>query len=84
MTSCLLTLVIKAINAVDGSALVVAPKQEKVFWVFDFVGQQKADGFQGLLPSIHIVPQEKIVCLWWEAAVLEQPQQVCVLPMNIT
>jgi len=79
-----LTLIVEPIDAVDRSTLMVAPEQEKVLWVFDLVGQQKADGFQGLLPSIHVVAQEKVVCLWREATILEQPQQVCVLPMDIT
>lgn len=78
------TLIVEAVDAVDGSTLVVAPEQEKVLWVFDLVGQQKADGFQGLLPSVHVVAQEKVVRLGREATILKQPQQICVLPMDIT
>lgn len=62
----------------------VPPEKEEVFGVFDLVGQQKADGFQRLFPSVHVVAQEKVVCLWREAAVLKEPEQVCVLPMDIT
>lgn len=80
----LLTLIVETVDAVDGSTLMVAPEQEKVLWVFDLVCQQKADGFQGLFPSVHIVTQEKVVCLWREATILKQPQQICVLPMDIT
>ena len=69
-----LTLIVEAVDAVDGSTLMVAPEQEKVLWVFDLVGQQKADGFQGLLPSVHVVTQKKVVCLWREATILKQPQ----------
>lgn len=69
-----LTLVIESIDAVDGSTLVVAPEQEKVLWVFNLVGQKKANGFQGLFPSVHIITQEKVVCLWREAPILKQPQ----------
>ncbi|PWA16670.1 hypothetical protein CCH79_00017489 [Gambusia affinis] len=47
------------------------------------VGQQQADGLQRLLPSVHIVAQEQVVALWWEASVFKQPQKVVVLPMNI-
>lgn len=68
-----LTLVIEPIDAVDGSTLMVAPEQEKVLWIFDLVGQEKADCFQGLFPSVHIVTQEKVVCLWREATILKQP-----------
>lgn len=70
----LLTLIVEPIDAVDGSALMVAPEQEKVLWVFNLVGQEKTDGFQGLFPSVHIVTQEKVVCLWREATILKQPQ----------
>lgn len=62
----------------------VAPEQEEVLGVFDLVRQQKADGLQGLLPSVHIVAQEQVVGLRREAAILKEPQQVCVLSVDIT
>lgn len=62
----------------------VSPQQEEVLWVFYFVGQQKADGFQRLLPPVHIVTQKQIVAFWREATILKQPQQVVVLPVDIT
>lgn len=68
-----LTLVVEAVDAVDGGTLVVAPEQEEVLGVFDLVGQQQADGLQGLLPPVHVVAQEQVVCLWGKAAVLEEP-----------
>lgn len=80
----ILTLIIESIDAVDGSTLMVAPEQEKVLWIFNLVGQQKADGFQGLFPPVNIVTKEKVVCLWREAPILKQPQEICVLSMNIT
>lgn len=40
----LLTLIIEAIYTVDRGALMVATQQEEVFRIFDFVGQQEADG----------------------------------------
>lgn len=74
MTLLQLTLIVESVDAVDGSTLVVAPEQEKVFWVFDLVGQQQADGLQRLFPSVHIVAQEKVVCLRREATIFKQPQ----------
>lgn len=41
-----LTLVVKAVNAVDGGTFVVAAKDEEVFWVFDLVCEQQANGFE--------------------------------------
>lgn len=66
-----LALVIEAVDTVDGSTLVVPPEQEEVFWVFDLVGEQQADGLQRLLPSVYVIPQEQIVGLWREASILE-------------
>ena len=45
-----LTFVVEAVDAVDGRALVVATKEEKVLRVFDLVGEQQADGFEALFP----------------------------------
>jgi hypothetical protein len=42
------TLVVKAINAVDGCALVVAAQQEEVLRILDLVCQQQTDGLQRL------------------------------------
>lgn len=61
----------------------VSSQQKKVFWVFDLVGQQEADGLQRLLASVHIVAQEKVVALWGEASIFKQPQKIIVLPVNI-
>lgn len=62
----------------------IAPKQEEVLGVFDLVSQQEADGLKRLLPSVHIIAQKEIVRLRGETTVLEQPQQVSVLTMDIT
>lgn len=62
----------------------VSPQQKKVFWVFDLVSQQKADGFQGLFASVYIVSEEQVVALWWEASIFKKPEQIVVLPVNIT
>lgn len=62
----------------------IAPQQEKVLWVFDFVGQQQADRLQRLFASVHVVAQEQVVGLRGESTVLEQPQQICVLTVDVT
>lgn len=79
-----LTLVVEAIDAVDAGALVVAAQEEEVLGVFDLVGEQEADGLQRLLAPVHIVAQEQVVTLRGEAPVLKKPQQVVVLPVNVT
>lgn len=50
-----LTFIKKAVNSIDGGTLMVAAEKEEVLWVLDLVGQQEADGLQGLLASVHIV-----------------------------
>ncbi len=47
------------------------------------VREQEADCLQALLASVNVVPQEEVVRLRREAPVLEQPQQVGVLPVDI-
>lgn len=62
----------------------VSSQQKEVFWVFDLVSQQQTDGLQGLLASVYVVAQEQVVALWWKASIFKQPEQIIVLPMNIT
>lgn len=37
------TFIVEAVDAVDGSTLVVASEDEKVLWVLDLVCQQQTD-----------------------------------------
>lgn len=62
----------------------IASQKEEILRVLDLVGQQQTDGLQGLLASVHIVTQEQVVALWGEATILEQPQEVVVLTVDIT
>lgn len=79
-----LALVVETIDTVDGCALVVAAENEEVLWVLDFVGQEQADGLKGLLATVNIVTEEEVVGLWWEAAVLEESEQIVVLSVDVT
>ena len=79
-----LTLIVEAIDSVDGGTLVVAPEQEEVLRILDLVGQQQADGLQGLFPPVYVVAQEQVVALRRKAPVLEEPKQVVVLPVDVT
>ena len=36
-----------------------------------------------LLAAVHVVAEEQVVGLWREAAVLEQSQQIVVLPVDV-
>jgi len=65
-----LALVVEAVDAVDGGALVVAPQQEEILGVFDFVTQQQQDALQALLAAVDVVAEEEVVglslfCFGW-------------------
>lgn len=79
-----LALVVETVNAVDRGALVITAQNEEVLGVLDLVRQQEADGLKRLLATVNVVTKEEVVCLWRETAVLEQPQKIIVLPMNVT
>jgi len=79
-----LAFVVETVDSVDGGALVVSSEDEEVLWVFDLVGEQKADGLEGLLSTIDVISQEEIVGLWWESSILEKAEQVVVLSVDIS
>ena len=71
------------VDAIDRRALVVPSQHEKILRVFDLVRKEEADALQTLGPTVDIVAQEKVVGLGWEAAILEQTQEVVVLSMDV-
>jgi hypothetical protein len=78
-----LALIVEAVDAVDGGALVVATQNEEVLRVLDLVGKEQADGLERLLATVDVVAQEKVVGLGGKAAILEQAQEIIVLAVNI-
>lgn len=78
-----LALIVEAVNAVDGGALVVPAEDEEVLGVLYLVGEEQAYSLEGLLASVDVVAKEQVVSLRGEAAVLEEAQQVVVLPVDI-
>lgn len=78
-----LALIVEAVNAIDAGGLVIAAQNEELIGVAYFEGQQQTDGFYGLFSTVDVVPQEQIVGAWWESTILEQPQQVVVLAVDI-
>mmetsp|Transcript_17525 Transcript_17525/g.54741 ORF Transcript_17525/g.54741 Transcript_17525/m.54741 type:complete len:529 (-) Transcript_17525:13-1599(-) len=78
-----LALVVEPVDPVDARALVVPAEDEEVLGVLNFEGQQEAYRLERLLPAVDVVPEEEVVRLGREPPVLEQPQQVVVLPVNV-
>ena len=62
----------------------VATKKKEVLWILDLVCQQETDGLKRLLPTVHVITKEEVVGLWRKSSILEQPQKIIVLPMNVT
>mmetsp|Transcript_32093 Transcript_32093/g.53031 ORF Transcript_32093/g.53031 Transcript_32093/m.53031 type:complete len:208 (+) Transcript_32093:716-1339(+) len=79
-----LALVIKAVDAIDGSTLVVTTEHEKVLRILDFVSKEKANCFQRLLATVHVITQKHIIGFRREASVFKETQQIIVLPVDIT
>lgn len=77
------TLIVKAIQPIDARALVVPAEDEEVLRVLDLVGEQQADGLERLLAAVDVVAEKEVVCLWREAAVLEQAEEVVVLAVYV-
>jgi hypothetical protein len=78
------TLVIETVDTVYARVLVIAPEQEEVLGILDLVREEQADRLEALLTPVDVVSEEEVIRLWREAAVLEQPQQVVVLAMDVT
>jgi len=63
---------------------VISTKNEEVFRIFDFVGKEQTDSFQGLFSSIDVIAQEQVIGFWREATVLKKSEEVVILTMNVT
>lgn len=57
----------------------VPAEQEEVLGKFDLVAKQQQDRLERLFPTVDVVAQEEVVGLRWEAAHLEQANEVGVL-----
>jgi len=63
---------------------VISTKNEEVFRIFDFVGKEQTDSFQGLFSSIDVIAQEQVIGFWREATALKKSEEVVILAMNVT
>jgi hypothetical protein len=61
----------------------VTPKHIDFFRVFDFVSEKQADGLYTLPATINIIAQEEIGGGRRKSTVLEHPQHVEVLSMDV-
>ena len=49
----------------------VAPQNEEILRILDFIGKQETNGLQGLLATVDVIAQKEVVGLRREAAVLK-------------
>lgn len=49
----------------------IPAEEEEIFGVFDFVGQEEADGFQTLFSTIDVVTKKQIVGIRWETTIFK-------------
>ena len=61
----------------------VPPQNEEILGILDLVRQEQTDRLEALLASIHIVAEEEVIGFGRESAVLEQTQQIVVLPVDV-
>ena len=50
----------------------------------DLVSQEEGDGLEALLATVNVIAQEQVVRLGRKPSILEEPQKVAVLAVNIT
>lgn len=79
-----LALIIESINSVDRCAFMVPSEKKKVVGKLDLVSKQKAYSLYTLFSSVHVVPEEQIVRIWWKTPILEQSQEVWILTVYVT
>jgi hypothetical protein len=91
-----LTLIVETVNSVDAGLFVVSSQQEEVLGIENLVRKKQADGFNRILPTIHVVSQEQVVISRRVSSVMfgvsaiviihnfEESQQIVVLPVDVT
>jgi hypothetical protein len=76
--------VVETIYPVDPRQFVTAPQYEEILRIHDLVAYQETHSLEGLLALVDKIPQEEVVALGGESAVLKQPQEVRDLPVDVT
>lgn len=79
----MLTFLVKAVDAGNRCRLVVPAQDVDFIGVFDFVGKKEADCLDALASPVDVVAQEQVGMLGREASVLEEPEHVVVLSMDV-
>ena len=62
---------------------VVAAEEEEILGEFQLVAKEEHDAFDGVLPSVDVVPDEEVIRIAGVPAIFEDLQEVTVLSMDI-
>ena len=79
-----LAFIIEAVDSINLCAFMIASKKEEVLRILDLIAEKETNRLDGLFSSVDVVAKEEVVGLGREATVLEDPQQVVVLSMDVT
>ena len=78
-----LALIVEAVHAVDGRALVIAAQEKEVLGVLDFEGENETDHLQAVFASVYVIAQEQVVRIRREATVFEHAQEIVELSVDV-
>lgn len=79
-----LALIVEAVDSINLCAFMIASKKEEVLGILDLIAEKETYRLDGLLSSVDVVAKEQVVGLGRETPILEDPQQVIVLSMDVT
>ena len=78
------TLIVKTVILCDASGFVVSPQNGQTFFVSHLKTQKQTDSLEGIISSIYVISQKKIVGVGDVSSNSEQLHQVVELPVHIS
>ena len=69
-----LALVVKPVHTIDSCRFVIAAQQKEILRILYLVSKQEANSLDGLLATVDIVAEKKIVGVWGEPTILKKSQ----------
>lgn len=79
-----LAFVVETVDPCHVGAFVVPAEHEEILRELELVAEEQEDCLQALLPAVDIIAEEKEVGIGREPAHLEKPDQIRVLPVDVT
>mmetsp|Transcript_11852 Transcript_11852/g.34208 ORF Transcript_11852/g.34208 Transcript_11852/m.34208 type:complete len:246 (+) Transcript_11852:453-1190(+) len=76
--------IVEPVHLRDLTTLMIASQDEDAVRVSDLQAHEHRDRFYGVVPSVHVISHEQVVCVRSAAADAKQLHQVVPLAMNVT